>query len=197
MFLVGMGVSAVIIGWLLREFSRELRADPGGAGLRRSATIVAERRSRSGSRKSVRPMSQGGTGGSRAPASRTPGPITPSGGTGRTAAGGGRCSGTLGFNMQDVLLEPYGGEILGLSVSSTTLLTATWAAGALIGFAFAARWLSEGMNPYRMGARGILMRGIAAFSAVIFANAAGDRRAVLRRRRADRPSAAGCSLSPR
>ena len=30
--------------------------------------------------------------------------------------------GTMAFNMQDVLLEPYGGEILGLSVSATTLL---------------------------------------------------------------------------
>jgi len=42
--------------------------------------------------------------------------------------------GTMAFNMQDVLLEPYGGEILGLSVSATTLLTATWALGALVGF---------------------------------------------------------------
>ena len=39
--------------------------------------------------------------------------------------------GTAGFTMQDVLLEPYGGEILGLSVSATTLLTTMWAAGAL------------------------------------------------------------------
>jgi BCD family chlorophyll transporter-like MFS transporter len=38
--------------------------------------------------------------------------------------------GTMAFNMQDVLLEPYGGEILGLSVSATTLLTATWAGRA-------------------------------------------------------------------
>jgi BCD family chlorophyll transporter-like MFS transporter len=44
----------------------------------------------------------------------------------------------MAFNMQDVLLEPYGGEILGLSVSATTLLTATWACGALVGFALAA-----------------------------------------------------------
>jgi BCD family chlorophyll transporter-like MFS transporter len=68
-----------------------------------------------------------------------------------------------------VLLEPYGGEILGLSVSATTLLTATWASGALVGFAIAARWLGDGMNPYRMAGRGILA-GLAAFSAVIFAN---------------------------
>jgi BCD family chlorophyll transporter-like MFS transporter len=77
--------------------------------------------------------------------------------------------GTMAFNMQDVLLEPYGGEILGLSVSSTTVLTATWAAGALMGFALAAKWLAAGLNPYRMGARGILA-GVAAFSAVIFSN---------------------------
>jgi BCD family chlorophyll transporter-like MFS transporter len=75
--------------------------------------------------------------------------------------------------MQDVLLEPYGGEILGLSVSATTLLTATWAVGALTGFALAARWLGEGINPYRMAARGILA-GLAAFSAVIFSNPWGS-----------------------
>lgn len=35
--------------------------------------------------------------------------------------------GSMAFTMEDVLLEPYGGEILKLSVSSTTLLTATLA----------------------------------------------------------------------
>jgi BCD family chlorophyll transporter-like MFS transporter len=70
--------------------------------------------------------------------------------------------------MQDVLLEPYGGEILGLSVSSTTLLTATWALGALLGFALAARVLSKGGNTYRMASVGLLA-GVAAFSIVIFA----------------------------
>lgn len=75
--------------------------------------------------------------------------------------------GTIAFNMQDVLLEPYGGEILGLSVSATTLLTATWAGGALLGFTLAARWLSDGIDPFRMGARGILF-GIAAFACVLF-----------------------------
>lgn len=37
--------------------------------------------------------------------------------------------GTMAFTMEDVLLEPYGGEILGMSVSSTTYLTATLALG--------------------------------------------------------------------
>lgn len=77
--------------------------------------------------------------------------------------------GTLAFNMQDVLLEPYGGEILGLSVSATTLLTAMWAAGALIGLGFAAKWLAQGQDPYRLCGRGILF-GIAAFAAVIFSS---------------------------
>ena len=76
--------------------------------------------------------------------------------------------GTLAFNMQDVLLEPYGGEILGLSVSATTLLTAVWALGALVGFGLAARWLKHATDPHRIAARGILI-GVLAFCAVIFA----------------------------
>ncbi|MGB7431732.1 MAG: BCD family MFS transporter, partial [Ahrensia sp.] len=40
--------------------------------------------------------------------------------------------GSAAFSMQDVLLEPYGGEVLGLSVASTTMLTALWAVGSLL-----------------------------------------------------------------
>jgi MFS transporter, BCD family, chlorophyll transporter len=76
--------------------------------------------------------------------------------------------GTLGFNMQDVLLEPYGGEILGLTVGQTTWLTAVYALGALAGFIVAGRWLARGLDPFRMAARGLLV-GLAAFSAVVFA----------------------------
>jgi BCD family chlorophyll transporter-like MFS transporter len=76
--------------------------------------------------------------------------------------------GTLGFNMQDILLEPYGGEVLGLSVSHTTLLTALYAMGALAGFLAAARWLAKGSDPYRTAAKGILV-GLVAFPCVIFA----------------------------
>lgn len=74
--------------------------------------------------------------------------------------------GALGFNMQDVLLEPYGGEVLGLSVAATTLLTASMALGALIGFGLAARALSRGRDVFRLIACGPLV-GIAGFSAVI------------------------------
>jgi hypothetical protein len=37
--------------------------------------------------------------------------------------------GTAAFSMQDVLLEPYGGQILRLTVAETTALTALLAAG--------------------------------------------------------------------
>lgn len=75
--------------------------------------------------------------------------------------------GTAAFSMQDVILEPYGGEILGLSVSATTLLTAMMATGALSAFLLSAAWLSRGVNPYRLSAMGALV-GLVAFSCVIF-----------------------------
>jgi len=43
--------------------------------------------------------------------------------------------GTMAFAMQDVLLEPYGGQVLGMTVGETTWLTATLAAGGLVGLA--------------------------------------------------------------
>jgi BCD family chlorophyll transporter-like MFS transporter len=76
--------------------------------------------------------------------------------------------GTMGFQMQDVLLEPYGAEILGLSVGSTTWLTACNAMGALIGFMLAGKWMSGGQDMFRMSSRGILV-GVIAFLMVIFA----------------------------
>ena len=77
--------------------------------------------------------------------------------------------GTAAFSMQDILLEPYGGEVLKLTVGATTLLTAMLAAGSLAGFALAATLLSRGFDPYRLAANGLLV-GVLAFSAVIFAS---------------------------
>ncbi len=76
--------------------------------------------------------------------------------------------GTAAFNMQDIILEPYGGEILKLSVGATSALTALMAGGSLAGFALAARWLARGMDPLRLAAYGAVV-GLPAFSAVIFA----------------------------
>jgi BCD family chlorophyll transporter-like MFS transporter len=78
--------------------------------------------------------------------------------------------GTAAFSMQDVLLEPYGGQILRLTVGQTTALTAALAAGGIAGLVLAARRLNRGSDPHRVAAAGVLA-GIAAFSAVIFSGA--------------------------
>ena len=76
--------------------------------------------------------------------------------------------GTMAFTMEDVLLEPYGGEILQLSVGATTSLTATLAIGGLLGFGLASKVLSKGTDPFRMAGMGALT-GIPAFLLVIAA----------------------------
>jgi BCD family chlorophyll transporter-like MFS transporter len=76
--------------------------------------------------------------------------------------------GTAAFNMQDIVLEPYGGQILHLPVSATTTLTAMLAGGMLAAFCMAARFLYHGGDPYRIAAYGALI-GLFAFAAVIFA----------------------------
>ena len=76
--------------------------------------------------------------------------------------------GAAAFAMQDALLEPYGGEILAMSVGTTTMLTGAWAAGALGGFCLAGRSLSRGGDPLRLAGTG-LVAGITAFLLVLFA----------------------------
>jgi BCD family chlorophyll transporter-like MFS transporter len=76
--------------------------------------------------------------------------------------------GAMAFAMQDALLEPYGGEILGLSVGSTTALTGAWALGALIAFAISGKRLSSGSDPLRLAGFGAVA-GIAAFIMTLFA----------------------------
>src|SRR3990167_1335861 len=76
--------------------------------------------------------------------------------------------GTMAFSMQDVLLEPYGGQVLHLTVSATTTLTATLALGGLLGFWLASRVLGKGADAFRIASHGALV-GMAAFAAVIAA----------------------------
>jgi len=76
--------------------------------------------------------------------------------------------GTMAFAMQDVLLEPYGGQVLGMGVGHTTWLTATLALGGLVGFGWASRVLGRGADAARMSALGAWL-GIHAFAAVILA----------------------------
>lgn len=163
MFLVGMGLSSVIIGWLLRDFTplQLIRVVQGAASVGIILNLIALWK-----QEKVRPMSRAERAEPRPRFRDAWADLMNGGQAGRLLAVA--FLGTMGFNMQDVLLEPYGGEILGLSVSSTTLLTAVWAAGALAGFALAGRALAQGRNAFRLAATGILF-GIAAFSTVIFA----------------------------
>ncbi|MCK0150937.1 PucC family protein [Marivita sp. S6314] len=86
--------------------------------------------------------------------------------------------GTFGFGMADVLLEPYGGEALGLSVASTTKLTALLAGGTLIGFGVASRVLSQGGRPSSTTLNGALI-GIPGFVSIIFSAYGGGTAAFL------------------
>lgn len=76
--------------------------------------------------------------------------------------------GTAAFSMEDILLEPYGGQVLRLPVGATTGLTALLALGTVAGLSLAARRLNRGADPYRVSTFGALA-GIAAFTSLIFA----------------------------
>jgi BCD family chlorophyll transporter-like MFS transporter len=77
--------------------------------------------------------------------------------------------GATAFSMQDILLEPYGGQVLHLTVGATSLLTALSAGGSLVAFSIAARWLGRGGDAHRLAGYGVLI-GIVAFAAIILSN---------------------------
>ena len=161
MYLLGMGISAVIIGTLLRNYSALLLVQvvQGTAVVTIVLNVIALWK-----QERMSPMSRAERAAPRPAFSEAWADLTANTDMKRLIAT--IFLGTMAFNMQDVLLEPYGGEILGLSVSSTTLLTAMWSTGALAGLALAARWLSGGVDPYRMAGRGVVT-GIVAFSCVL------------------------------
>lgn len=163
MHLIGMAIAALVIGALLRDYSalRLVQVVQGTAVVTLLLNLIALWK-----QEKVVPMTKAEREAEGPTFKEAWADLASGGDAGRLLAV--VFIGTMAFNMQDVLLEPYGGEILGLSVSATTMLTAMWALGALVGFGMAAKWLAKGVSPYRMCARGILT-GIAAFAAVIFA----------------------------
>ena len=168
MLLVGIAGSGVVLGWLLADFSqlRLIRVVQGAAVVTMALNLVALWK-----QESIRPQSDAERAAPR-PAFRAAWVELAAGGrTGRLLAA--TALGAAAFAMQDVLLEPYGGEILGLSVGQTTLLTAIWAAGSLAGFALAARGLGRGANPCGLAAWGAVV-GLFAFAAVLFAAPLGS-----------------------
>jgi MFS transporter, BCD family, chlorophyll transporter len=163
MLLVGMVASGVILGALLADFSqlRLIQVVQGAAVVTMALNLVAlwKQEARNPSR------------------TRHDAPRPDFSTAWHSFLRGGQASrrlvatgiGTAAFSMQDVLLEPYGGQILRLSVGATTALTAVLAGGGIAGLALAARRLNRGADPHRVAALGALA-GIAAFSAVIFSS---------------------------
>ena len=147
MFLLGMALSSVIIGWLLRDFDQILliRVVQGCGVVTMVLNMIALWK-----QEKVRPMSPAEM------AATTP--VFLESWSDFVAEGNALrllvivVIGTMGFQMQDVLLEPYGGQILGVSVGATTWLTAANAIGALVGFILAGRWMSRGYDVFRMAA---------------------------------------------
>jgi BCD family chlorophyll transporter-like MFS transporter len=163
MLLFGMIASALIFGWLLAEFSpgRLIQVIQGSAVVTIVLNGIAVWKQESRRRGPVtqpteRPASFGESWAAF---------IHGKNATRRLIAVG---LGTMAFSMEDVLLEPYGGQILHLSVGDTTKLTAALAIGGLFGFGLASRVLSRGADPFRMASYGALV-GIPAFLSVIFA----------------------------
>ncbi|MEM1343376.1 MAG: MFS transporter [Pseudomonadota bacterium] len=168
MLLVGMGVSAALFGWLLADFGQKrlIQVIQGAAVLTLVLNMVALWR-----QESLAPMSRAERAEPRPRFDRAWTDLMAGGRAGRLLVA--VVFGTLAFSMQDILLEPYGGEVLALSVADTTALTALWAGGSLVGFALAARALTRGHDPCGLAAIGVLI-GLCAFSAVIFADPFGS-----------------------
>ncbi len=77
--------------------------------------------------------------------------------------------GSFAFTLQDVLLEPYGGQVLKLGVAATTSLTGVMAFGAIVSFALAQKRASQGSDPIRLCALGAIV-GIAGFAMIIMSS---------------------------
>ncbi|MEM1437711.1 MAG: PucC family protein [Pseudomonadota bacterium] len=76
--------------------------------------------------------------------------------------------GTMAFAMADVLLEPFGGQVMAMSVAATTKLTALLTFGGLLGFALASKRIDDGADPYVIAQYGTCI-GLPAFALVIAA----------------------------
>ena len=160
MLLVGMMISSLVFGTLLVDFTalRLIQVIQGAAVLAMLLNVVAMWRQEG---KGTPRVDEAATGGFRASFRA----LTAQPDVRRLLVSVGL--GSAAFAAQDVLLEPYGGQILGLPVAGTTLLTALWAAGTLAGFLLAARQMARGQGePNRLAGMGALV-GIGAFMIVV------------------------------
>lgn len=162
MLLLGMVASSLLFGYLLAEFSQKrlIQILQGAAVATMALNIIAlwKQEARNPARTAAR----------QTPAFRD---------SWTAYVRGGRVTrllvalalGTAAFSMQDILLEPYGGQVLHLTVGATTGLTALLAGGTLIAFWIAAHQLGRGTDPYRLSGIGGLI-GVFAFAAVLLSS---------------------------
>ncbi len=162
MFLLGMAISALVFGWLLQDYTpfRLIQVVQGVAVMTVVLNLLAMWKQEARDR-------------TRA-ASTAPAPEFREAWFQFAARPGAVrllvmiALGTAGFGMADVLMEPYGGQVLGMTVSQTTYLTAVLSAGGLLGFALASRVLMRGTDPLRFASLGASV-GVPAFAMVILA----------------------------
>lgn len=163
MLLIGMMVSALLFGVLLRDFShgRLVQVIQGAAVATMALNLVAMWKQET----------------RRPPRGAAPPPPDPT----FLEAWNEFCKGahtvrrlvvigigTMAFCMADILLEPFGGEVLAFSVGATTKLSALFALGGLIGFGYASHVLGRGGDAYRVARTGAVI-GLPAFAFVIVA----------------------------
>lgn len=77
--------------------------------------------------------------------------------------------GTLGLTMQDVLLEPYGGQVLRMTVSQTSGLTALWGMGMLMAMLAAWKVLPKLQSPLGIVVLGCVA-GLVGFGLITYAS---------------------------
>jgi BCD family chlorophyll transporter-like MFS transporter len=167
MLLAGMVASSLLFGWLLRDFNTLIliQVIQGAAVVTMVLNVIAlwKQETRNPALTSADRIRPG--------FSETWARLVEDRNTVRLLIAAG--TGAAAFAMQDVLLEPYGAEVLGMSVSATTRLTALSAFGALIGFAISANQLSRGGEPHRLAGAGAVA-GVFAFALVVIAYPAGS-----------------------
>jgi BCD family chlorophyll transporter-like MFS transporter len=164
MLLLGMVVSALVFGALLENYTpgRLVQVIQGAAVTTVALNLAAlwKQESRSWARaQAARPDRDFGRAWGRF--IERPGALALLGAIGL---------GTFGYGMADVLLEPYGGQALGLTVAQTTKLTAVLAAGTLGGFAIASKVLSGPARATMVALWGAGI-GVPGFAAIIASSA--------------------------
>ncbi|MEQ9505129.1 MAG: BCD family MFS transporter [Hyphomonas sp.] len=167
MLLAGMVVSSLAFGWLLKDFNTLtlIKVVQGAAVVTMVLNVIALWKQETRNPEVTRADRP------RASFSETWAHLVRDRGTVRLLVAS--ALGMAAFSMQDVLLEPYGAEVLAMSVADTTRLTALSAFGSLIGFMYCSGQLSEGGEPHRLAGTGAVA-GVFAFALVVFANPAGS-----------------------